>query len=155
MPRHTAPGVRLPVLPGQITVCLDSTVLSTVLGSCVAVCVWDCKLQIGGMSHFLLPHHLGRRHGEPGRFGELAVSILIERMTEFGSRAGSLQAKLFGGAALSGTSQARALGTKNVEVARQALAARGIPVVSEEVGGERGRKLIFATDDGEAWVCWI
>lgn len=65
-----------------------------------------------------------------------------------------LQAKLFGGACVLEAFRERKnhLGSENVRTARELLAAEAIPVIGEDVGGHRGRKLIFTTDDGSAWV---
>jgi chemotaxis protein CheD len=127
--------------------------VTTVLGSCVAVGLWDPTSGVGGVNHFLLP--LG---SDPlsVRFGNVAVRTLVREVVAAGARRRTLQAKLFGGAcvlgAFKGSGVGRRLGQKNVEMARQILIDEGIPVTAEDVEGERGRKLIFQTHDGAAWV---
>ena len=139
--------------PGQVFASPDPAVVTTILGSCVAVCIWDPVLRVGGANHYLLPH--GAENGpSSARFGNVAVPRLIQRLISFGSRKRSLEAKVFGGACVLkafGEHEGR-LGRKNVEVAYAVLQREGIPVVAEDLGGDRGRKVVFHTDDGAAWV---
>jgi chemotaxis protein CheD len=137
--------------PGQIFVTADPTAVMTILGSCVAVCLWDGHLKVGGMNHYLLPYWVNERDASP-RFGNVAIQRLLERLVALGSQAAHLQAKVFGGACVLEAFRARDLGSKNVEVARRALQEAGIPVVYEDVGGQRGRKLVFHVDDGATSV---
>jgi chemotaxis protein CheD len=125
--------------------------VTTVLGSCVAVGLWDPSSGVGGVNHFLLP-----QGSDTARFGNVAVRMLIREVVAAGGRRRLLQAKVFGGAcvlrAFKGVGTGTHLGQKNVEVARQILIDEGIPVAAEDVEGDRGRKLIFQTHDGAAWV---
>ena len=127
--------------------------VSTILGSCVSVALFDPEAQVGGLNHFLLPQ--GPENAAPSaRFGTIAVPWLIEALVAAGAQRRSLQAKVFGGACVLRAFRTTAgnLGTKNVQVAKAVLQAEGIPIVAEDVDGERGRKLIFQTHDGAAWV---
>lgn len=127
--------------------------VTTILGSCVSVCLWDSKLRIGGINHYLLPHGSdGDRSSE--RFGDVAIRILIEKLLTLGSTKRNLVAKLFGGACLlEDMEDARKyVGEKNVEVARRLLEEEKIPLVGEDVGGRCARKIIYRSEDGAAWV---
>jgi chemotaxis protein CheD len=139
--------------PGQIFASSEPTAVKTILGSCVAVCLWDCVRRQAGMNHYLLPYGIGE--GPAGaRYGNVALERLIRKLLELGSRKQDLQAKLFGGACVieAFKNKGTHLGRKNVKVARRLLAEEEIPVTSEDVGGGRGRKLIFHSDDGTVWV---
>lgn len=136
---------------GQCYVSAEPAAVTTVLGSCVAVCLWEAELGIGGINHFLLPHWAGNGRVS-ARFGSVAISILIEELSALGCRPEHLQAKIFGGSGAMSVDNLTRLGQRNIEIARQFLAAESIPVVAEDVGGKRGRKLIFHTHDGAAWV---
>lgn len=128
--------------------------ISMVLGSCVSVCVQDASRGIGGANHFLLPLTLGGAQATP-RIGSFAILELLRRVLHAGGRRGELSAKVFGGASLMRApvgDGASSLGWKNVETARRVLAAEGVPIVAEDVGGAAGRRLLFRTDDGSAWV---
>jgi chemotaxis protein CheD len=139
--------------PGQLFVSHESYAVTTILGSCVSVCLWDPLTQIGGINHFLLPMDIGEDQASL-RFGNLAVRELIEEVVRVGAEQARLRAKLFGGACVLEAFRGREnhLGAKNVTMAREVLAAADIPIIGEDVGGNRGRKLIFHTDNGSAWV---
>jgi chemotaxis protein CheD len=127
--------------------------ISMVLGSCVSVCLHDPTRGVGGANHFLLPRRMGSTEAG-ARFGEVAVAELVERVLAFGARRSELVAKMFGGAELHAVARsgAESLGAKNVAIARDVLARERIPIVAQDVGGPSGRRLVFRTDDGSAWV---
>jgi chemotaxis protein CheD len=136
---------------GQLFVSPSPITLSTVLGSCVAVCLFDYELRYGGANHYLLPFREGA--GATARFGNVAIDELVTRMLALGSRRRDLRAKIFGGACtIAGRDPEESLGAQNVEVARELLDRYEITIVAEDVGGTRGRKLLFHTDGGECWV---
>jgi len=139
--------------PGQVFASPEPTEATTVLGSCVAVCLWDRRLRIGGANHFLLPYLADGATASP-RYGNVAIERLIRDLERLGSRTEDLASKVFGGASvLEAFRDERAhLGTKNVELARRILDAHAIPIVAEDVMGVRGRKLVFHTDSGIALV---
>jgi chemotaxis protein CheD len=135
--------------PGRLVVSDRPCAVTTVLGSCVAVCLWDVERRVGGVNHFILP--LGEDESpQPERYGNLAVPLLLTAVRSLGARDGGLRAKVFGGAALLGLGAG--IGARNVEVAEQVLAERGVHVVAGDAGGGRARKLVFHVDDGAAWV---
>jgi chemotaxis protein CheD len=144
--------------PGQLHVADSPTAITTILASCVAVCLWDARRRAGGMNHFLLPKALGL-DGAPARFGASAIQLLIDQMVARGSRMRDLQAKLFGGAtvlaAVPGNRDRIPLGDSNVRCAFELLDDARIPVVASDVGGIRGRKIIFHTADGSAFMKWL
>lgn len=139
--------------PGQLFVSADSYAVTTILGSCVAVCIWDPASRIGGINHFLLPTFSGEGIASP-RFGNIAIKELLDQLADLGGQKHNLRAKIFGGACVLEAFRQRQhhLGMKNVDVARQLLETESIPVVGHDIGGQRGRKLVFHTDDGAAWV---
>jgi len=139
--------------PGGIYASPDPVAVTTILGSCVAVCLWDSLRGIGGINHYLLPHWAGEGQSS-GRFGNVAMRLLIEKVVGLGGKPRDLQAKLFGGACVIEAMQAsgRHLGIQNIDIARKLLEKEEIPVVGEDVGGKKGRKVIFHTDSGITWV---
>ncbi|HEY2512561.1 MAG TPA: chemotaxis protein CheD [Polyangiaceae bacterium] len=139
--------------PGQLFASASPSVVTTILGSCVAVCLWDATRGIGGMNHFMLPDPVGTAKHSP-RFGVVACARLIEELVALGSDRRTLEAKVFGGACVirSLSTSGVHLGLKNVAVARAVLEQHHIPIAAEETGGTHGRKLVFLTDTGTAWV---
>ena len=139
--------------PGQLFASRQSHAVTTILGSCVAVCLWDPVKKIGGIIHYLLPAFTGDGVAS-ARFGNIAIAELIEQLTALGCRKRDLQAKLFGGACVIAAFRNRTshLGWENVQTAEKFLGREQIPLVGQDTGGDKGRKLIFHTDDGSAWV---
>ena len=137
--------------PGGLYASAEPAVISTVLGSCVAVCLWDRRRLQGGMNHFLLPRCC---EVEPSpRYGNVAIDWLLDDMTALGCRLPDLSAKLFGGAAvLPYGAQAETVGAQNVAVALAALHRWGIAVTARRTGGQRGLFLRFHTGDGHVMV---
>ena len=143
---------RVYLQPGELVVSQTPTQVTTILGSCVAVCLFDTFAGVGGMNHFLLPFRAGSDSASE-RFGSVAVPRLVERLQGIGAAPARLRAKLFGGSNVTGGfERPDHLGAQNVRLARETLLRLGIRVLAEDVGGLRGRKLIFHTDDGSAWV---
>jgi len=127
--------------PGYIYLPAEPTVVSTVLGSCVSVILWDRKRKVGGINHFQLPA-CGDADKPTARFGDASTLMLIRMMVQDGSQKRHLEAQIFGGA-FNREISSKNVGRENIRTARRVLARQGIQVVSEDVGGERGRKIIY------------
>lgn len=138
--------------PGAIFAHGRPHIVTTILGSCVAVCLWDHVLRIGGVNHFQLALWNGEGLASP-KYGNIAVEKLIEKMLSLGSQKRNLKAKIFGGGAVIGESNGKfAIGERNIILATDMLADERIPVVSSAVGGFTGRHLKFNTESGVALV---
>ena len=139
--------------PGEICVTAQPVRVTTILGSCVSVCLFDSQARVAGLNHFLLPQ--APRAGEASpRHGDVAIEVLVRRLLAIGASCDRLVAKLFGGANVlrAFADESRHIGAANVDLARSTLARYGIPIGAEDVGGTRGRKLVFSAPDGAAWV---
>ena len=142
--------------PGQCFASTEPSAVTTILGSCVSLCVWDCVLKIGGMNHYLLPFSVSGEVASP-RIGAVAIEMLIKRVIFMGAAQNRLQAKLFGGACVIEAFREKEdhIGRVNAQIAEIILRTLGIPVVEQDLGGRRGRKLTFNTDDGESWIRYL
>ena len=129
----------------------EPTVIETLLGSCVAVCLHDPIERIGGMNHILLPGRANLKHFDViSRYGINAMELLINRLMALGSKRHPLVAKVFGGAhVLSAISQENGMGRKNVEFVLEFLQMEAIKIINQDVGGHDTRKIHFHTDTGE------
>jgi chemotaxis protein CheD len=142
---------------GQFFVSAEAQSISIILGSCVAVCIWDPAKAIGGAVHYLLPSWDGRGVSSP-RYGDVAVSVLLQRLLEAGANRANLRAKVFGGGRLfdslrePNSNKQQHIGNRNVEIALELLTKAQIPVVSTDVGMDRGQRIVFRTDSGDALV---
>ena len=129
--------------------------IHTILGSCVAICLYDPVLKFGGMNHFMLPLWNGNGLASP-KYGNIAIDKLIEKLILFGSAKYNLKAKVFGGSdILSQTINMFNIGERNIQIARKLMEDNDIQVVSSNVGGSRGRKIRFNTFTGEVTMTWI
>lgn len=136
--------------PGYIFCARGHTTVQTVLGSCVAVCLWDQNRRQGGMNHFLMPSTT-RPELATAKYGNVATVELVSMMERMGCRRQDLLAQILGGAApphVAGSD----IGAQNVKVARDVLRRKGIDVWSEDVGGHMGRKVAFDTATGHVMV---
>ncbi|MBI5643255.1 MAG: chemotaxis protein CheD [Deltaproteobacteria bacterium] len=126
--------------------------ITTVLGSCISVCLWDAALHFGGMNHYLLPFWNGDGLQTP-KYGNVAIPMLVEKMISLGSSRGNLRAKVFGGAnILENSSGLLNIGARNISFAETALIENRIMVLGKDIGGTAGRKVMFLTSTGEVFV---
>jgi len=136
--------------PGYIYLTSGPVTLLSVLGSCVAVCLWDGRLKCGGMNHFLYPSTSDASRAT-AKYGNVAMAWLVQMMDDAGCRRADLKAQIYGGGYLE-TNGDRGVGEENVRVARMVLARKGITVVSEDVGGTMGRKIMCDVGTGHVAV---
>jgi len=139
------------LLAGAIFVSKEPFWVTTVLGSCVAICLYDTINHFGGINHFMLPYWSGQGLSSP-RYGDIAIIKLINEMESYGSNKNNLIAKLFGGASvLDYNHSSIAIGDKNINVAKDILKENNIKITSENTGGLVGRKIIYKTATGEVY----
>jgi chemotaxis protein CheD len=150
-PAHETSGTTY-LAPGQVFATAAPRTLKTVLGSCVAVCLYDPVLQIGGMNHFLLPG--SGTSGEPScRYGEHAMASLWNEVAALGGLPSGIRASVFGGArVIAGIADLMHLGQRNVECALAWLSERRVPIVDRHVLGTHARRLEFRVSEGMANV---
>lgn len=150
-PRFDAIVVKL--LPGEhyVTAVADEMIV-TVLGSCVAACIRDPVIGIGGMNHFMLPESRDGRWGSTCvtmRYGNFAMETLINDILKLGGFRCRLEVKLFGGASLMGAS---AIGTANAEFVLRYLKAEGLAVAAQDMFGIHPRRVHYFPSNGHVHV---
>jgi chemotaxis protein CheD len=140
---------------GQVHVSKKPQSIVLILGSCVAVCAWDPVSGIGGATHYLVPAWDGK--GAPSaRYGNVAISELLQKLVDAGAHREQLRAKVFGGGCLfekpRNSSNKADLGAQNVEIAMAILLKERIIHDASLVRGSRGKRVVFSTNTGEAVV---
>jgi len=152
---------RMIIDPGEFYVTREKEVISTLLGSCVAACLYDPVNKVIGMNHFLLAY---RHHGhniplietEEGRYGMYAMELLINEMMKKGASKLNLKAKCFGGGNVlrlrEDKSNRETVGDVNVEFIKAFLKQERIPVMGACLGGDHGRNVHFVADDFSVYV---
>jgi chemotaxis protein CheD len=136
--------------PGYIFIHGGAAVVRLVLGSAVAVTLWDRQEHIGGINHFIYPHTENRKEAT-ARYGNVSMVALINFLLGEGAMLENLEAQIFGGASRQ-SSMANRIAEQNVEVARHILQKKNVPIVSEDVGGLKGRKVMYNLATNEAVV---
>ena len=134
--------------PGFIFVSQEPHFVHTVLGSCVAVCLWDSFNMFGGMNHYI---YANCDNGGPnGRYGEISLPNLLKLMQDMGSKKANLRAHLIGGAR---NAQLNSLiGDENINLAEKWLKRNRIPIIVKDVGGTHGRNVVFHNQSGEVYI---
>jgi len=140
------------LLAGSLFVHEERHFVTTVLGSCVSVCLWDCVRNRGGTNHYMLPFWNGEGLASP-KYGNIAIAKLIEKMLQLGSDKRNLRSKVFGGGiVLNVTNPFMNIGERNIQLAEDMLRSENIPIISADTGGKVGRKLIFNTETGAVFL---
>jgi chemotaxis protein CheD len=138
------------VQAGDVAVSREPCDFTTVLGSCVSVCLYDLVNCWGGMNHFM---HVGRNNTDPNdaRWSRPAIHLLLEKMLRLGASPHDLKAKIFGGANVLSCIKAK-IGENNYSAAYVELEAYGIPIIAGSVGGSLSRRVAFRSDTGEVQI---
>lgn len=134
--------------PGYICTADDGKVIKTVLGSCVAVCLWDRVKKTGGMNHYVYPR--SSKSERTAKYGDLSLPYMLKMILRAGSKKEDLIAHIIGGA--DNLSLSTKIGEQNYKLARKFLEKHKIHVASEDVGGSIGKKVVFDTSTGEVLI---
>ncbi|MBT9383683.1 chemotaxis protein CheD [Pseudooceanicola sp. CBS1P-1] len=148
MKRATGRGPNINITQDEFAVSdRHDGVITTILGSCVATCIWDPIVKVGGMNHILV----ARSHTALGIndfAGINAMELLINALVRMGADRGRLNAKVFGGAAMiNGLSD---IGHANASFVLEFLEREGIPLIGKSIGGGSARQIRFFPSDGRA-----
>jgi chemotaxis protein CheD len=142
------------IYSGEYYISDDPTVvIYTLLGSCVAVCLYDEKACIGGMNHFMLPKAENDQNGEFGLYGLQSLEIMIEKLLKRGANFYNIKAKIFGGGEMVGFNrQENDIALINSHFALKYLESKRIPIIAKELGGRSGRKIYYLLKDHTVYV---
>lgn len=150
--RHKVYSAKL--LPGEYYVSTSGEMINTVLGSCIAACIRDVNIGVGGMNHFMLPIgseevHQGKIHlTSATRYGNFAMEMLINEIIKAGGRKGNMEVKLFGGGRVLSSLTTIDIGRKNIDFVHQYLIDEGLSIITEDVGDIYPRKILYYPDTG-------
>jgi chemotaxis protein CheD len=151
---HLSGGKHVKIHIGEIYTSDKPSVVETILGSCVSVCLYDPVKKAGGMNHILLPGKAElTRFDDATRYGINAMEVLINNMMKLGSKRRNIISKIFGGAhILQAIGMHMSPGLKNIRFVEEFLNLEGIPIVSRNTGGNNGRKIYFHTHTGDVFL---
>ena len=136
---------------GGFHVTREATVVKTVLGSCISVCMYEKSLKFGGMNHFMLPEvrDVSFEDYNSTRYGIFAMEVLVNEIIKLGGKKSNIVAKVFGGGHVISSMKASVFNVadKNIEFAKKFLKSESIPIISEDIGGLSPRKVFFYTNE--------
>ena len=151
-----AHAIEIFLQPGEVYFGERDTRIRTLLGSCVAVTMWHPEMLVGGMCHYMLPKHPGKkRENLDGRYADEALELMLREIRKVGTWPGEYQVKLFGGGHMFSAHQAVSddhVGAKNVEMARVLMKRHGFSSCAEHLGGTGHRNIFFDIWSGHVWV---
>jgi chemotaxis protein CheD len=122
------------------------------LGSCIAVCIYDPVIKLGGLLHFLLPDETARRRENPYLCAKTGIPELLSRCIHLGARKSRLRVGAAGGASVLDNSAFFNVGLKNYQSLQRALSEAGLTVQSEAIGGRMSRSIRLDIGTGRCWV---
>jgi len=137
------------VFPGQFVITSVPSLITTVLGSCVSVCLWDKKTKVAGMNHYLLPGSEVDERGNANR-GHSSIRLLLRSMLNRQVQLENMEAKIFGGCnSLYKDNDCFRVCEQNILMAVEVLREYDIRIVAQHTGGNHGRKIVFNTATGK------
>jgi chemotaxis protein CheD len=134
----------------EICVVDDASTLKTIVGSCIALCLWDGQSRIGGMAHIMMPRRNGDADAPAGKYADTAVQALVAEMVKRGASTGRLTATCAGGASMfaARTREKQTVGDRNFEAVLDCLNRHRIPIRTRDIGGTAGRRIVFDCSSG-------
>ena len=137
--------------PGYIFFSKDPYKITTILGSCVSICLWDSKKRVGGMNHYIYANY--RKSESKGISGAISIPYLIKLLVESGSKIEDLEASIIGGA--SSKILEPTVAEENVLIAKNILRKYSIKIREIHTGGFKGRKIIFDNYTGKIDIAYL
>jgi chemotaxis protein CheD len=149
----TTPTAAKEIMVGmcQVTTARSPDRLWSILGSCVGVTLCNPKLQVGALSHVVLPESSGQ-NGTPGKFADTTIPHMLKMLRDQGVPCDGLVAKITGGSKMFGKSMPMDIGERNVQMITQALDTAGIRIAAKDVGGSKGRRVTLDCSTGELLI---
>ncbi len=140
--------------PGEYFATGEDRIISTVLGSCIAVALFSPAARFGGLNHFMLPGEVNAREfvrSDNAKYGMYAMELLINELMKLGARRADLKAKVFGGGAVLhfADGSTTKIPQGNIDFAFEYLEKEGIPILASDVGGREPRKIFFFPTSGK------
>lgn len=126
------------------------------LGSCIGIALYDSEKKIGGLVHIMLPDSRQFKNiVNPLKYADLGIENLLKRMMNLGCRKTSITAKIAGGASMFNFPDKKIssdVGRRNSEAVIEVIKRLSIPLIAEDVGGNKGRTMIFDSKDGRVTI---
>ena len=134
--------------PGELYIGKEPAVISTILGSCLSITMFNARLGVGGICHALFPNDSKRKKGIEFHYVDGSILYMINEFEKIGIKRNEIEVKVFGGASINDTAHKKTVGQANIEAALDILNGNDLKVLTYDFGGTLGRKIIFYTHTG-------
>lgn len=144
------------IIVGEVCASAEDIELSTIVGSCITVCLYDPMARCGGMNHFLLPRNNVGAVSAASSYGDVAMSLLLQALEQCGGRSERMHAKVFGAAeVLRFAPNEATVGELNRQFVDACLKQLRIPIMASHIGGSSGMHVRFLCRSGQAFVRYV
>jgi chemotaxis protein CheD len=140
--------VKVFLKPGELYIGKESAVISTILGSCLSITMFNARLGVGGICHALFPSDLKQTKGKEFHYVDRSVSYMLNKFEKMGIKKNEIEVKVFGGASIIDATYKKSVGRANIEAALNIIKDKDLKVLTHDFGGTLGRKIIFNTHTG-------
>jgi chemotaxis protein CheD len=134
--------------PGELYIGKEPTVISTILGSCLSITMFNARLGVGGICHALFPNEFKQKKGKKSHYVDGSILYMLSEFEKIGVKRNEIEVKVFGGASINETAHRKTVGQANIEMALNILNGNDLKVLTYDFGGTSGRKIIFYTHTG-------
>jgi chemotaxis protein CheD len=143
--------MRVFLKPGELYVSDIPTIVSTILGSCIAVTIYNKRLKLGGICHAMLPRSPFAKEHSVFRYADSSILYMLNKFTTMGIKKDEMEIKLLGGADVIDriNEDTASIGRKNIDIALEIIKNESLHLVISDVGGRMGRKVHFYTHTGK------
>jgi chemotaxis protein CheD len=134
--------------PGELYIGKEPAVISTILGSCLSITMFNARLGVGGICHALFPNDFKQKNGNEFHYVDGSISYMLNEFEKIGIKRNEIEVKVFGGASINITAHKKTVGQANIEAAINIISGNDLKVLTCDFGGTLGRKIMFYTDTG-------
>ncbi|SJZ64684.1 chemotaxis protein CheD [Selenihalanaerobacter shriftii] len=135
---------------------VDDVLITSGLGSCVGIALYDSRTKIGGLAHIMLPEvPTNRKSKNPAKYADTSIELLLKKLRQKGANFRRLVAKIAGGAHMfkfDNSNPQMQIGARNIEAVKKILKEKNIRLLAEDVGKNYGRTMEFYLENGEVLI---
>jgi chemotaxis protein CheD len=134
--------------PGELYIGTEPAIISTILGSCLSITMFNTRLRLGGICHALFPTDPKQAQGKEFCYVDGSVSYMLNEFGKMGIKKNEIEVKAFGGANIIDATYKKSVGQANIEAVFNIIKDEGLKMLTHDLGGTLGRKIIFSTHTG-------
>jgi chemotaxis protein CheD len=143
------------VSDAKVSSSTEDVLITYSLGSCIAVCLYDANVKVGGMLHYQLPDSKvdpERAKAKPFMFADTGMMLLIGKLASMGANTKRMRVKIAGGAEMATGPKGFDIGKRNYLAIRKLMWKHGMFIDGEDVGGHSPRNMYMNIDSGDVTI---